>query len=634
MRREKPARFVFLGFPFRNPGKNTCNPDSRLPGKTAYLCTIISKRQIYLFMVLENINSPEDVKKLSLEELNLLSGEMREVLLHRLSNHGGHFGPNFGMVEATIALHYVFNSPEDKMVFDVSHQSYPHKMLTGRKEAYLDPEKYDDVSGYSEPSESAHDHFVIGHTSTSVSLAGGLAKGRDLKGEKGNVIAVIGDGSLSGGEAFEGLDYAGELDTNFIIVVNDNQMSIAENHGGLYRNLQELRESQGTCPCNFFKAMGLDYLYVDQGNDIGSLISAFQKVKDIDHPVVVHINTLKGKGYRPAEEHKEPWHYCAPFDIATGEPKHKSDDGEDYGTLTADYLLAKMKEDRRVVGITAGTPTIMGFTEDRRLAAGRQFVDVGIAEEHAVALASGIAKAGGKPVFGVCSSFIQRAYDQLSQDLCINNNPATLLVFWGSLSAMNDVTHLCFFDIPLIGNIPNMVYLAPTCKEEYFAMLEWSLRQDSHPVAIRVPALGLTHADREIATDYSELNHYEMVKKGTKVALLALGSFFPLGESVANILKEKAGIEATLVNPRYITGTDDTLLDALEADHALVATLEDGILDGGFGEKIARYYGTSPMKVLNFGARKEFVDRFDVAAFLHDNHLTAEQIAEDILAQL
>lgn len=585
-------------------------------------------------MVLENINSPEDVKKLSLEELNLLSGEMREALLHRLSNHGGHFGPNFGMVEATIALHYVFNSPEDKIVFDVSHQSYPHKMLTGRKEAYLDPEKYDDVSGYSEPSESAHDHFVIGHTSTSVSLAGGLAKGRDLKGEKGNVIAVIGDGSLSGGEAFEGLDYAGELDTNFIIVVNDNQMSIAENHGGLYRNLQELRESQGTCPCNFFKAMGLDYLYVDQGNDIGSLISAFQKVKDIDHPVVVHINTLKGKGYRPAEEDKEPWHWCGPFDIATGEPKHKSDDGEDYGTLTADYLLTKMKEDRRVVGITAGTPTIMGFTEDRRLAAGRQFVDVGIAEEHAVALASGTAKAGGKPVFGVCSSFIQRAYDQLSQDLCINNNPATLLVFWGSLSTMNDVTHLCFFDIPLISNIPNMVYLAPTCKEEYFAMLEWSLRQDSHPVAIRVPALGLTHADREIATDYSELNRYEMVKKGTKVALLALGSFFPLGESVANILKEKAGIEATLVNPRYITGTDDTLLDALEADHALVATLEDGILDGGFGEKIARYYGTSPMKVLNFGARKEFVDRFDVAAFLRDNHLTAEQIAEDILAQL
>ena len=585
-------------------------------------------------MVLENINSPEDVKKLSLEELNLLGGEMREALLHRLSNHGGHFGPNFGMVEATIALHYVFNSPEDKIVFDVSHQSYPHKMLTGRKEAYLDPEKYDDVSGYSEPSESAHDHFVIGHTSTSVSLAGGLAKGRDLKGEKGNVIAVIGDGSLSGGEAFEGLDYAGELDTNFIIVVNDNQMSIAENHGGLYRNLQELRESQGTCPCNFFKAMGLDYLYVDQGNDIRSLISAFQKVKDIDHPVVVHINTLKGKGYRPAEEHKEPWHYCAPFDIATGEPKHKSDDGEDYGTLTADYLLAKMKEDRRVVGITAGTPTIMGFTEDRRLAAGRQFVDVGIAEEHAVALASGIAKAGGKPVFGVCSSFIQRAYDQLSQDLCINNNPATLLVFWSSLSAMNDITHLCFFDIPLIGNIPNMVYLAPTCKEEYFAMLEWSLRQDSHPVAIRVPALGLTHADREIATDYSELNRYEMVKKGTKVALLALGSFFQLGESVANILKEKAGIEATLVNPRYITGTDDTLLDTLKTDHALVATLEDGILDGGFGEKIARYYGTSPIKVLNFGARKEFVDRFDVTVFLRDNHLTAEQIAEDILAQL
>lgn len=585
-------------------------------------------------MILENINSPEDVKKLSREELNLLSGEIREALLHRLSDHGGHFGPNFGMVEATIALHYVFNSPEDKIVFDVSHQSYPHKMLTGRKDAYLYPEKYDDVSGYSEPSESAHDHFVIGHTSTSVSLAGGLAKGRDLKGEKGNVIAVIGDGSLSGGEAFEGLDYAGELGTNFIIVVNDNQMSIAENHGGLYRNLQELRESQGTCPCNFFKAMGLDYLYVDQGNDIGSLISAFQKVKDIDHPVVVHINTLKGKGYRPAEEHKEPWHYCAPFVIETGDPRHKPEGGEDYGTLTADYLLKKMKEDRRVVGITAGTPTVMGFTEDKRQAAGYQFVDVGIAEEHAVALASGIAKAGGKPVFGVYSTFIQRAYDQLSQDLCINRNPATLLVFWGSLSAMNDVTHLCFFDIPLISNIPNMIYLAPTCKEEYFAMLEWSLHQNEHPVAIRVPANGVIHANRKIDTDYGQLNRYEVVRKGTKVALLALGSFFPLGESAAQILKERAGIEATLINPRYITGTDATLLDALKTDHVLVATLEDGVLDGGFGEKIARYYGTSPMKVLNFGARKEFVDRFDVTAFLRDNHLTAEQIAEDILAQL
>ena len=448
-------------------------------------------------MYLETIHSPSDVKKLPIEGLHVLSEEIRNVLLKKLSEHGGHFGPNFGMVEATIALHYVFNSPKDKIVYDVSHQSYVHKILTGRKEAFLTPALYDEVSGYSEPQESEHDFFVIGHTSTSVSLASGLAKGRDLKGEHENIIAVIGDGSLSGGEAFEGLDYAAELNSNLIIVVNDNQMSIAENHGGLYRNLQALRESEGQCECNFFKAMRLDYLYVKDGNNIEQLIAAFSSVKDITHPVVVHINTVKGKGYGLAEQNKESFHYCAPFDTQTGKPKAAPSDEEEYPTLTAEYLLKKMKEDSRIVGITSGTPTVMGFTPERRAEAGKQFIDVGIAEEHAVALASGIAAAGGKPVYGVYSTFIQRSYDQLSQDLCINNNPAVLLVFWGSLSAMNDVTHLCFFDIPVISNIPNMVYLAPTCKEEYMAMLEWSIRQNEHPVAIRIPANGVIAARRE-----------------------------------------------------------------------------------------------------------------------------------------
>lgn len=585
-------------------------------------------------MYLEHINSPADVKRLSADQLNVLSEEIRAALLRKLSARGGHFGPNFGMVEATIALHYVFDSPQDKIVYDVSHQSYPHKMLTGRKDAYLVAEEYGKVSGYSEPDESEHDFFVIGHTSTSVSLASGLAKGRDLTGGKGNVIAVIGDGSLSGGEAFEGLDYVAEMGTNMIIVVNDNQMSIAENHGGLYRNLQELHESDGTCPCNFFKAMGLDYVYLRQGNNIEALISTFEKVKDTDHPVVVHINTLKGKGYEPAVKNKEEWHYCAPFDVATGKPQHTGETGEDYGTLTSDFLLRKMKEDRRIVGITAGTPAVMGFTKDKRLEAGRQFVDVGIAEEHAVAMASGIAKAGGKPVFGVYSTFIQRAYDQVSQDLCINNNPATMLVFWGGLSSMNDVTHLCFFDIPLLCNIPKLVYLAPTCKEEYLAMVEWSLRQDEHPVAIRVPSNGVITASRKVNTDYDIPNRYETVTRGSRVAILALGSFFQLGESVTAMLKEKAGIDATLVNPRYITGVDTELLDSLKRDHSLVITLEDGVLDGGFGEKISRYYGASPVRVLNFGARKEFVDRYDVKDFLRANHLTNEQIVEDILKVL
>ena len=583
-------------------------------------------------MMIEHIKSPADVKRLSMEEMKEMAGEMRTLLVEKLSRHGGHCGPNLGMVEVTIAMHYVFCSPEDKIVFDVSHQSYPHKMLTGRVGAFLNEDHYDDVSGYSEPSESEHDHFIIGHTSTSVSLAGGLAKGRDLRGERGNVIAVIGDGSLSGGEALEGLNWAAELGTNFIIVVNDNQMSIAENHGGLYDNLQQLRESGGTCSNNLFRAMGLDYVYVDKGNDIGALIDAFRKVKDTDHPVVVHVNTLKGKGYERAEKDKERWHWSAPFDIDTGELKH-SLTAETYDELTATHLLKRMKQDHTLCAITAGTPGIWNWTPERRKEAGKQFVDVGIAEEHAVALASGIAKAGGKPVFGVCSSFIQRAYDQLSQDLCINDNPATILVLWGSLSTMTDVTHLCHFDIPLLSNIPNLVYLAPTNREEYLAMLDWSIRYKEHPVAIRVP-VGLTvPAVRPVAEDYSDLNRYEVVEQGEDVAIFALGNFFSLGERVCRLL-ELQGIHATLVNPRFISGIDTDLLHRLASNHRLAITLEDGALDGGFGEKIARYYGTAEMKTLCYGAGKQFVDRYSPKDFLAANRLVDTMIAEDVMRYL
>ena len=583
-------------------------------------------------MLLEHIQSPADVKKLSLAEMNTLAEDIRTLLIEKLSRHGGHCGPNLGMVEATIALHYVFDSPRDKIVFDVSHQSYPHKMLTGRVTAFLSESHYDDVSGYSEPSESEHDFFVIGHTSTSVSLAGGLAKGRDLRGETGNVIAVIGDGSLSGGEALEGLDWAAELNSNFIIVVNDNQMSIAENHGGLYENLAELRRSHGSCENNLFRAMGLDYVYVDKGNDLSSLIEAFRKVKDTNHPVVVHINTLKGKGYAPAEEDKETWHWTMPFEISTGALKQKNI-GEDYNSLTAAHLLQRMKDDKTVCAITAGTPGIWGWTPARRQEAGKQFVDVGIAEEHAVALASGMAKAGGKPVFGVCSSFLQRAYDQVSQDLCINDNPATLLVLWGSLTSMTDVTHLCHFDIPLLSGIPNLVFLAPTNREEYLAMLDWSLAYDRHPVAIRVPVGEPRSATRPVPTDFSELNKSELVCRGKDVAILGLGNFFVLGEQVSSALKDR-GIEATLINPRFISGLDESLLDSLVSDHRLVVTLEDGALEGGYGEKVARHFGPTSVKTLCFGARKEFVDRYAPADFFAANHLTVPQIVEDILQSL
>lgn len=579
-------------------------------------------------MYIEKINGPEDVKKLNIEEMTALAEEMRHALLKRASIHGGHFGPNFGMVEAIIALHYVFESPKDKMVFDVSHQTYPHKMLTGRKDAYLYEEHYDDVTGYSCPQESEHDHFTIGHTSTSVSLACGLAKARDLRGESANVIAIIGDGSLSGGEALEGMDFAAELDSNMIIVVNDNDMSIAENHGGLYSNLKLLRETNGQAECNLFKAMGLDYVYVDHGNDLRELIGAFKQVKDSKKPVVVHINTLKGKGYKPAEEHKEEWHWHLPFDIETG--KSHFPEVEDYSSVTCEYLIEKMKQDPTVVAITSGTPTILGFTQEKRKQAGRQFVDVGIAEETAVALASGIAKGGGKPVYGVYSSFIQRTYDQISQDLCIDRNPATIVVYTGSVFGMTDVTHLGLQDIPMLSNIPGLVYLAPTTKEEYLSMLDWSVEQKEMPVAIKLPGGDMISDGREVTKDWSQLNTYEVTEKGSKIALIGLGTFYFLALQTAEML-EKKGIHATVINPYYITGLDKGLLEKLKADHDTVVTLEDGILNGGFGEKIARFYGSSDMKVYNYGLKKEFLDRYDVNEVLKENHLTAEQIVNDVL---
>ena len=579
-------------------------------------------------MYIEKINQPTDVKNLNSEQLHILADEMRQALLQKLSKHGGHFGPNLGMVEAAIALHYVFNSPTDKIVYDVSHQSYPHKMLTGRKDAFLYEDKYDDVSGYSNPDESDHDFFTIGHTSTSVSLACGLAKGRDLKGDKENIIAVIGDGSLSGGEALEGLDFASELNSNLIIVVNDNDMSIAENHGGLYKNLKKLRDTDGKAECNLFKSMGLDYVFVKDGNDIDSLITAFKQVKDSTYPVVVHICTQKGKGYEIAEKNKEAWHYCGPFDLETG----KSDmpqDGEDYSSMTADILLKKMKEDKTIVGITSATPTVFGFTEDKRKEAGSQFVDVGIAEETAVALASGIAKNGGKPIYGVYSTFIQRTYDQLSQDLCINNSAATILVYWASVYGMNDVTHLGIYDIPMMSNIPNLVYLAPTTQEEYLAMLDWSIEQNDHPVAIRVP-ISVVSDGKKVTKDFSKLNEYEVTQNGSKIAIVALGSFYSVGAKTAEIIENKTGVKPTLINPIYITGTDDKLLEQLKENHDIVITVEDGVLDGGFGEKIARFYGNSDIKVLNYGLKKEFLDRYNPEEIVKANRLTPEQIAEDV----
>lgn len=583
------------------------------------------------FNILNKINTPDDVKKLNTAELKELASDIREALLRKVSTKGGHFGPNLGMVEATIAMHYVFNSPVDKIVYDVSHQSYPHKMLTGRKNAFTNPEEYHSVTGYTSQHESEHDFFTIGHTSTSVSLACGLAKARDVKGEKGNVIAVIGDGSLSGGEAYEGLNNAAELGNNMIIVVNDNDMSIAENHGGLYKNLKLLRETKGQAENNFFKTLGLDYVFVD-GHDIEALIETFSKVKDIDHPIVVHMYTIKGKGYDKAVENKEPFHYTMPFDLETG--KLLGDfSAETYISILSNFLEENARRDKKVVGITAATPSFMGLNSLRTPEFKDQYIDVGIAEEHAIALASGMASQGAKPVAVFMSSFIQRTYDQLSQDLAINNNPALIVVNAGGISGA-DVTHLGLFDIPLISNIPNIVYLAPTSKEEYLAMLQWGLDQQEQPVVVRTPSAEVVSTGEKIEPDFSKLNTYKKVAQGNKVAIIGLGAFFKLGQEVKKYLKETTGIDATLINPRFITGLDENMLNSLVEDHEVVITLEDGLLNGGFGEKIARFYGDKDVKVLNFGATKEFTDSVPVEELYTRYHLTKELIVDDIKSAL
>lgn len=583
-------------------------------------------------MILESIKSPRDLKGLSKDQLDALASEMREALLKKLSVYGGHFGSNFGIVEATVALHYTFDSPRDKIVFDVSHQSYSHKMLTGRADAFLYPEKYDDVSGYSAPDESEHDFFTMGHTSTSVSLALGLAKARDLLGRDEHIVAVIGDGSLSGGEALEALNYAGEFDGRLIIVVNDNDMSIAENHGGMYAGLKELRDTKGASKSNIFKAFGLEYMYVDNGNDILELIRALEVAKEYTSPVVVHIKTQKGKGYAFAENERESWHATPPFDIESGERLFSKNSGTSYANLTCDYLLKKMREDPSVVSLTAATPTVAGFTKEKRDIAGKQFIDVGIAEEHALAMASGIAKAGGKPVWAVNSTFLQRTYDQMSHDVCLNSSPVTTVVFASSIYCGSDVTHIGLYDISMISNIPNLKYLAPTCKEEYLSMLEWSINQDKEPVAIKIPGKEYVESGKAVKTDFSKCE-YEICTHGKEVAVLALGSFYHIGEELCKALSEK-GIFPTLINPLFISELDTATLEGLKSNHKVVVTLEDGILDGGFGEKIARFFGDSDVKTLCYGIKKEFPIHYTIESILEENRLTCPQITEDILKAL
>ncbi len=580
-----------------------------------------------MYEILSKINGPEDVKKLNLDELKQLAEDIREGLFNRLTKIGGHFGPNFGIVETEIAMHYVFNSPKDKFVFDVSHQSYPHKMLTGRKAGYIDDEHFSEDSGYTNPEESQHDFFNVGHTSTSISLATGLAKARDLLGKKENIIALIGDGSLSGGEALEGLNVAGsELNSNLIIVVNDNQQSISETHGGIYKNLKQLRETEGKTENNMFKAIGLDYIYEKNGNDIESMIKVFEKVKDIDHPIVVHINTKKGKGYKKAEENKENWHWTLPFDKETGLTTIKFGNGENYTSIARQYILDKAKKDKDFVVITPNMPGSFALNENDRKELGNQFVDVGIAEEQAVAMAAGVAKEGAKPLVITNTTFMQRTYDQISHDVCINNSPVTMLLNYTAFDGLTDVTHLGIFGLSAFSNIPNLVVLCPTSKEELLNMLEWSIDQKEHPVMIFLPGNEVAYKDSE--KDFDNINKFKIEQKGERVAIIALGDFYQRGEKVAKEIEKELGVKPTLVNPRFASGIDVKLLDNLKETHKLIITLEDGILEGGFGQKIASYLGDSNVKVKNYGLQKKFYDRYNPEELLKEEKLDLDSIVD------
>lgn len=579
-------------------------------------------------MNLYDIFSPDDLKKCDINDLKIVASQVREILINKASKSGGHLASNLGVVELTIALHYVFDSPKDKIIFDVSHQSYVHKIITGRKEFFIN-EDISGISGYTNPDESIHDIFNIGHTSTSISLACGLAKARDIKHGNENIIAVIGDSSLDGGEAFEGINYAGEMGSGLIVVVNDNNMSIPENHGYLSNKLSELRTNKGECKDNYFKSLGWDYVFVEDGHNIKSLIDVFNNIKDIDRPVVVHCCTKKGKGFIFAENNPEKWHWAHPFDIETGE-YYSSVPKENYGAIVGEYLIKKMSENDKIVAITASVPAYIGFNKDRRNKAGKQYVDVGIAEQNAISMAAGMARNGIKPVFVTGSSFYQRAYDQIEQEMCINHCAATLLVAFSGINGHLSNAHAGLYDIALLGNIPNLLYLAPTNKEEYIAMLDWSIEQNDIPVAIRIPWNGVYHASAEVETNYSNTK-YLVEYQGTDIAIIALGSFYQLGEELLYLLKNKYGLNPTLINPRFITGIDTNTLERLKKEHSIVITLEDGILSGGFGSKIAQYYGPSDMKVLSFGFSMDIPTTFTVDEMMEKNNLKPDLMAKEIL---
>ena len=600
--------------------------------------------------LLDSIDSPQDLKILSLEKLDRLADEIRQLLISFCRRHGGHLGSNLATIEPIIALHYVFDMPHDHLIFDVSHQAYTHKILTGRRRAYTDPESQEDLSGFTSPKESPYDDFMLGHTGTSIGLACGMAAQRDATGGRANIIAFIGDGSLSSGPAFEGLDWAAEQGGNLIIVVNDNEMSIAENHGGLYKSLAALRASGGRNPNNPFRALGLDYRYVEEGNRIEDLIEAFRQVKDTDHPVVVHIHTRKGLGLSqgsqgqigptslpdlPAEGPVEANHWQDGLDSLNRLPNSR----KTYGRMAMQALEARFPQEPGLTVISPATPLSNGIDPDFRQRAGNHYRDVGIAESHAIAYAAGIAKAGGTPVVATSATFFQRAYDQIEQEMALNGSAVTLLVFSTGV-AKTDATHSGTADMVMMRGIPGLTCLAPTSGAEFLDMLAWATGPARQPVVIRVPGertLATERAGKPIAPATSDptsggqpWDRYRILQQGRTVALLALGDALPLGHDLADSLERSTGLKPTLVDPHRYDRLDKQTLDALASTHSLVVTIEDGQLDSGWGQAVAAYYGPAQVRTLSFGAAKEFNDRVPQATLLERYGMTVPAMTQAI----
>lgn len=628
--------------------------------------------------ILSSIHTPADVHALSAQQLRDLCFEIRTTLLDYGRKHGGHIGSNLGVVELTVALHRVFNSPHDRFIFDVSHQSYVHKMLTGRAEAYLDESRFGEVTGFTNPLESEHDSFVLGHTGTSISLACGLAKTRDMQrtatGESaiGNVIAIIGDGSLSSAIAFEGLNNAAEQGGNLIIIVNDNEMSIAEDFGGMYGQLAKLRASDGTAELNLFKAFGLDYRYVEQGNDVDTLVEVLNEVKGIDHPIVVHIHTTKGLGFDDGEESDNGSDGCNQTNPQPHAGKCEANHWQDpeaslgkpldarkyYGEMAMASLERRFSNEPGLVVISPATPGSNGITRDFRERAGAHYVDTGITEEHAAAFAAGIAKAGGRPVLATSATFFQRTFDQLQQELALNHVPATLLIFGAGISGA-DNTHSGTFDMTMFANVPDVTCLAPASGEQMLDMLAWATGPSGHGVvAIRMPGEQILALERAADMAFDPLQRaeehdpavniagacpfarYQIVQPGRDVAILGLGNTMPLAAEITSVLaendEEHAAITATLVDALQYSTMDAELLAMLADGHRLVVTLEDGQLEGGWGEKVTAFYANSSntkashVRVLNFGAAKEFTDRVPLGELNERYGLTSETIVSRI----